>query len=124
MQRHNGELKICRMKKPDNSLLYATVQMMEANEAAHPLTNALKMNGQIMTTLVHTGSCVVRLYSFPKEAIFLERKGYDGSNIISVTGHALNVDSTLGRIVIRHEVILVEGITYDCVLGMDLLEKN
>ena len=81
---------------PNNSLLYPTVQMMEANEAAHPVTNALKINGQIMTTLVDTGSCVtlVRLDSFPKEAIFLERKGYDGSNIISVTGHALNVDST------------------------------
>ena len=31
---------------------------------------------------------------------------------------------TIGQIVIRHEVILVEGITYDCVLGMDLLEKT
>ena len=111
--------------------LYPIVHVAGMSAGIQPTTNALKINGCSVTTLIDTGSCCtfVNLAAFPEDMNFTKKRSYEGPTILSASGHAVKtpmqaeVYFVIGSIIIKHEVILTTGIPHDCVIGMDWLQR-
>ena len=107
--------------------LYPVVHIAEMTNRTQPSTNAIKVNGRCVASLFDTGSCCtfVNKKVFPEETKLLNLRPYDGPDILSASGHQVDtlmyveVYFTIGSIIMKHTVVMMEEIPHDCVIGLD-----
>jgi len=118
-----------RTNSSDSSELNANVT--EITNGRIPTTNAIKVNDCIVSTLIDTGACFtfLNLSTLPEEMEFFNVRPYNGKAIVSASGHKL-MDVKMskayfrpGRIITKHEVLLVKGLPHDCIIGVDWLRR-
>ena len=96
-----------------------------------PTTNAIKVNGCTVGTLVDTGACFTFLdiRAFPSDMEFLNPRPYTANAILSASEDPVPtimiVDAyfVLGSIILKHPVLLTEKLPHDCIIGMDWLKR-
>ena len=111
--------------------IYPVAHMNGMSLGMQPSTNAIKINGCTVSTLIDTGSCctIINISSFPEDTRFPNLEPYVGSEIKSASGHKVHtpmqgdVYLVIGSIILKHKVIITDGMPHDCVLGMDWLER-
>ena len=72
-----------------NMTIYPNVHVNELSNGYIPTTNAIRVNGCNVATLIDTGACYtfININSFPKDMVFLNKRPYTGKTIVSASGH-------------------------------------